>query len=187
MSARDVDVDAEAELNALTRRSTAARTEKVAATCNHLTEERVKCWQRHGGHGTNSCILHEVREKKCIAEILCPKEARRFYGDVRDRVPSSLGRGSNDVHTSGTHVHRATVSCAGWAEAYVFNPRPTTDMGTDTLDGGETISTADRERTEASTQFMASRRDLVRQCRTYTLGLVKCLHRARAILNGDED
>ena len=39
------------------------------------------CRRRQGGsHEGESCLLDELAEKRCFAQILCPDAAMKFYG-----------------------------------------------------------------------------------------------------------
>ncbi|KAL9184014.1 hypothetical protein ACHAXT_002100 [Thalassiosira profunda] len=61
---------------------------------------RQECHLAHGIQNED-CVREELAEKRCFAELLCPKEARRFY-----REPLRRGQG--------------TGSCSSLVELFAF-------------------------------------------------------------------
>lgn len=64
-------------------------------------EARIRCWNLHGGLETEFCFQEELFEKRCLAFIQCPAQAKQFYGSP----------GKDDFNKG---------RCSLWAEAFAF-------------------------------------------------------------------
>ena len=61
--------------------------------CEEAVTARENCWVRHGGKETENCFEEELLEKRCLSFVLCPSEARKFYGTpigTKDKAACSL-------------------------------------------------------------------------------------------------
>lgn len=59
-----------------------------AKSCNEAMMRRVACEQVNGLTGV--CERYQQEEKQCVAFNLCPKAARRYYGDEREEGACSF-------------------------------------------------------------------------------------------------
>jgi len=56
--------------------------------CSFVSSKREECHSLHGKQGED-CVREELSEKRCLAELFCPREATKFY-----REPIRRGLGS---------------------------------------------------------------------------------------------
>ena len=72
----------------------AGRTAAIARShCTEAIQAREQCWDVHGGKETENCFIEELEEKRCMAFICCPQEAKVFYGTpsgIKDKAPCSM-------------------------------------------------------------------------------------------------
>jgi hypothetical protein len=74
------------------------REKDAQSLCAGLMAARAACWQQQGGKDTELCLKEELLEKRCIARVVCKREADAFYG-------------SDPRHLA---------ACSLWAEAFAF-------------------------------------------------------------------
>ena len=46
--------------------------------CSFVSSKREECHSIHGKQGED-CVREELTEKRCLAELFCPREASKFY------------------------------------------------------------------------------------------------------------
>mmetsp|Transcript_23406 Transcript_23406/g.35585 ORF Transcript_23406/g.35585 Transcript_23406/m.35585 type:complete len:124 (-) Transcript_23406:1398-1769(-) len=78
--------------------------------CSDFTVKVLSCHREYGKLGED-CVREELEQKKCFAQLLCRKEARRFYNDKL--VPLSNARWS-----FGGTGNDSKVSCSTIIEVF---------------------------------------------------------------------
>lgn len=85
--------------------------------CADSTVKVLRCHREYGKLGED-CVREELEQKKCFAQLLCRKEARRFYDDKL--VPLSNTSWSL-ISTSGNGEgarNTSKVSCSTTVEVF---------------------------------------------------------------------
>eukprot|EP01083_Nonionella_stella_P032946 90186_1 len=94
--------------------------------CDEVTRKVIKCHRKYGKEGED-CVREELSQKKCFAQLLCRREAHRFY-DERS-IPmrgggakwgSFLGNngGGGDNGPGSNSSRTDKVSCATLLETF---------------------------------------------------------------------
>jgi len=93
-------------------------TEQHRHPCDEFTLQVLRCHQKHGKQGED-CVREELSQKRCFAQLLCPREARSFY-DERV-VPLS----NNTWHLSIAKKSGDKASCSTVVEVFA---KPDNDL-----------------------------------------------------------
>jgi hypothetical protein len=75
--------------------------------CSFVSSKREECHSIHGKQGED-CVREELSEKRCLAELFCPREATKFYREPIRRGGSIIG----GYTTSG--------SCSALVERFAY-------------------------------------------------------------------
>ena len=150
--------------------SDASEAEQVARdACARWTHLRKECWASSlRGKEGEECLGEELQEKRCYARFLCPREARRFYGDVD-------GRKKMRGLTLGTGV------CSLWAESFAFLPELEGARASAGLGGGEDGGDYSEDLHRAAREKILQDRKKKKLCTKRAYELSHCFSRARSI------
>ena len=105
--------------------------QQASRVCSNFINARDLCWKKSkDGRNGEDCLVEELREKRCLSSILCPTEAKLFYGDSQyedEKAPCSLwaeafafsfekvGKDIQQLHLLGRESiasnHEAVVRC----------------------------------------------------------------------------
>lgn len=124
------------------------------AACIDYTKRRKFCYENSTEEkGGEDCLVEELEEKRCVAQHLCPVEAKHFY---QNYVIPNLHSEYESSNSKGV--------CALWAEAFAFTRNNSrVDVGTAELH-------------RLGKQYVDSDRDRARECRGLVVALAKCMH-----------